>query len=87
MARENNGALFKNMRKEKDTHPDYRGDANVAGIDCWMSAWLKKDKNGHTYMSIAFKEKEPEPAGNYEPKQTLANDDMDDEIPFAPEWR
>jgi len=54
---ENRGALFKNDRKEEDTHPDYRGNINAAGVDYWIDAWLKKDKNGKTYMSLKVKPK------------------------------
>lgn len=31
--KENSGAIFKNDRKEKETHPDYTGIINVAGKD------------------------------------------------------
>jgi len=55
--RDNNGALFKNERKEKDTHPDYNGSALIGGVDMWISAWIKKG-NGKTYMSLAFKPKD-----------------------------
>ena len=37
----NRGALFKNERKEAETHADYRGSINVGGTDFWISAWLK----------------------------------------------
>jgi uncharacterized protein (DUF736 family) len=52
------GALFKNERKETDKHPDYTGQLNVGGVDFWLSAWLKKDRNGRTYMSLSIKLKE-----------------------------
>lgn len=52
------GSLFKNTRKEKETHPDYNGSARIDGHDYWMSAWLKKDKNGGNYMSFSFKRKD-----------------------------
>ncbi len=48
------GVLFKNDRTEKENHPDYKGnytDAN--GAEFWLSAWLKKDKNGNTFMSLS----------------------------------
>jgi hypothetical protein len=50
----NRGVLFKNDRKEKENQPDYKGsysDAN--GQDFWLSAWIKKDKNGNTFMSLS----------------------------------
>jgi uncharacterized protein (DUF736 family) len=53
----NSGALFKNDKKEDEKHPDYRGNVNAAGVDYWLDAWLKKDKNGKTYMRLRLKPK------------------------------
>lgn len=53
----NRGALFKNDRKEKDSHPDYKGSINVDGVDYWLSAWLKEGQKGKFFsMSIQPKE-------------------------------
>jgi len=50
----NRGVLFKNDRKEKETHPDYKGSyTDGDGQEFWLSAWLKKDKNGNTFMSLS----------------------------------
>ncbi len=63
--RELSGALFKNDRKQKETHPDYKGDAKIDGVAYEIGAWLKPGKKG-TFMSLSFK-----------PKQsTQANDGM-----------
>ena len=32
------GALFKNDRKEKPSHPDYRGNAMIKGKKFWVKA-------------------------------------------------
>ena len=61
----NSGALFKNHRKEKDTHPDYRGTCNINGTELEISAWLKKSQKGEMFMSLAFQPprvKPPQPA-------------------------
>lgn len=55
--KDNSGSLFKNDRKETDNHPDYTGSALIDGTEYWQSAWLKKSKDGKTYMSFSYKPK------------------------------
>jgi hypothetical protein len=45
-------SIFKNDRKEKDTHPDYR----IVGLDLngdkiKGALWLKTDRNGNKFMA------------------------------------
>lgn len=71
--------LFKNERKEKDSHPDYRGDgADHDGNPIEVAAWLKKTSAGKTFMSCTFKPKEAKPAA----KPAPAADDFDDPLDF-----
>jgi hypothetical protein len=56
--KENSGSLFKNDKREKDTHPNATGSALIGGVEYWVSAWTKKDKNGNAWQSLAFKPKE-----------------------------
>jgi hypothetical protein len=60
VSNDNSGALFRNERKEKDTHPDHTGKATVAGQEYYVSAWIK-EKNGRKYFSLAFKPVEHKP--------------------------
>lgn len=58
----NNGALFINDKKEKDTHPDYKGSINVDGKEYWISGWKRTSNGGAKYMSLAVKPKEAQSA-------------------------
>ena len=42
--RNNTGAIWKNERREKDTHPHFTGSAIIEGVEYWVSAW-KRDEH------------------------------------------
>jgi hypothetical protein len=75
------GVLFKNDRKERDNHPDYKGSAEVDGVEYWLSAWIKEGQKGK-FMSLSFTPKEdPKNPPAREPvKQTRQR--PDDDIQF-----
>jgi len=82
------GVLFKNDRKEKDSHPDYKGQCEVEGEEFWLSAWIKEGNKGK-FMSLSFtaKDQPKNPPAREPQKQTRTQqrggfDDMDDDIPF-----
>ncbi len=64
----NRGRLFKNDRKEKETHPDFRGDCELSVKDLtallasatgdtvpfYVKGWKKVSKNDVSYLSLAF---------------------------------
>jgi hypothetical protein len=89
--RDNSGALFKNDRKEKETHADYRGSLTAAGVEYWLDAWLNKDKNGNTYLGVKVKPKdapaEPATRGGGAKPNAKGGADLADDIPFAAETR
>lgn len=57
------GALFK-TEKENDRQPDYNGPAMIAGVDYYVSAFIKNnprdpkyDPTKKTFMSLSFQPK------------------------------
>lgn len=56
--RDNSGSLFRNDKKEQDSHPNAKGSAMIDGVEYWVSAWTKKDKNGNPWQSLSFKRKD-----------------------------
>jgi len=77
--KDNSGALFRNKEKEKDTHPDYKGQAMIDGVEYYISSWLNESKNGVKYMSLSFKEKQE---GGYGTKESNMQEAFDDDMPF-----
>lgn len=84
--RDNSGSLFKNDRKKKPNHPDYKGSAMVDGVEYWLSAWTKKTQKGTSFMSLALTPKDDGYGKAARPSRRPADSrtdiDLDDEIPF-----
>lgn len=77
--RDLSGSLFKNDKRTSDNHPNARGSAMVGGVEYWVSAWTKRDKNGNPWQSLSFTPKEQnQPA----PMSATNPDDFDYDIPF-----
>jgi hypothetical protein len=76
------GALFKNTKKETDSHPEYTGPALIHGQEFYVSAWINDGPKGK-YMSLKFKPKEAT-RGTEPAKQDAfgLSDDEQDRIPF-----
>jgi len=84
----NSGALFKNKRRTKDTHPNMQGSINVDGVEYWVSAWTREVKGGprqgEKMISMALTKKDDQPAstGNQGGGMPEPVDDFDDDIPI-----
>lgn len=82
----NRGSIWKNEKKEKDTHPDFTGSLNVDGKDYWVSAWKRKEgaaaRSPALSFSLKLKDGKPMSADRTPRPSGGASDDMDDMIPF-----
>lgn len=80
--KDNTGSLFKNDRKEKETHPDYKGTVRIGGVEYWQSAWVK-DVNGRKYFSQSFTPKEQQPVNAQANNNSQTNfDPQPNDLPF-----
>ena len=55
---ERRGVLFKNHKKEKESDPDYKGEAQVEQREYWLAAWRRKSAKGETFMKLSFQPKQ-----------------------------
>lgn len=86
--KDNSGSLFKNERREKDTHAHARGSALIDGVEYWLDAWTNEDRNGNKYQSLKFKRKDGQQSqsnastgGGYG-EQPNGYGDPDEDLPF-----
>jgi hypothetical protein len=82
----NRGALFRNDRKEQDTHADYNGSINIDGQEYWLNAWIRDGRKGK-YMSLSVRPKDTARqtaarAGNAARQAAESSHSSDDDIPF-----
>jgi hypothetical protein len=88
----NRGSVWRNEKKDKDTHPDFTGSLNVAGVEYWVSAWKRKDGASAKAPALSFsvKPKDDQQAAAQASLKRAGiqnNADINDDIPFAAEFR
>jgi len=77
--KDNSGAIFKNKNPKNEKSPPLSGKAMIAGVEYWVSAWSKTDKNGEKWISFAVNPMNP----TLSQTQTAKQVDLDeDTIPF-----
>jgi len=53
------GVLFRNDKRESESHPNYKGSITIHGVEYWLSAWINEKKDGSgKYMSLKAQPKE-----------------------------
>lgn len=68
----NRGALFINDRKTPGSkQPDYKGSINIAGVEYWLSGWVKDTSKGEM-VSLSVEPKDGPGANNRQNTQTRA---------------
>ena len=81
----NRGSIWKNDKKEKDTHPDFTGKLDVEGVEYWVSAWKRKPDAGPKAPALSFsvKRKDEAPQRERTPAPAAPADEFaDDDLPF-----
>lgn len=78
--RENSGSLFKNDKKETESHPNATGKALIGGVEYWVSAWTKEGAKGK-WQSLSFKPVEAQSTAR-QPAARNRYEEMDDSPPF-----
>lgn len=79
--KDNSGSLFKNDRREKDTHANAKGSALIGGVEYWVDAWTNETQSGDKYQSLKFKRKDAASSGGGQRQQPSGFDDGED-VPF-----
>jgi hypothetical protein len=83
----NTFTLFRNNRKANEKHADFNGTfTDEQGREYWVNAWSKTPKNGgEKFLSGSVRLKENK--NDAPPKVEGRAVDLNDEVPFAPEFR
>jgi hypothetical protein len=77
MPKENSGSMRRNDKGGVESRPDYKGSLNVAGVDYWLSGWIKDSDDGK-WMSLSV-----QPKGDRPPAAKVTPKALDeDDIPF-----
>ena len=83
----NQGAVWKNERRETEKHPHFTGSATINGVDYYVSAW-KRDSEGNPKAPALKFSVTPKLAtvirdSDVPPKPAPENDEpFNDDIPF-----
>ena len=66
------GVLFKNDKDGNEKRPDYKGSAEIEGVQYWVSAWIREGAKGK-FMSMKYEAKEKQSAPTPKPAAAPAS--------------
>lgn len=77
------GALYRNSKAEKPSHPSHTGFADIDGKRYRIAAWVRtKEGTDERFFSLSFRQAEARADDQAKPKQRAAGPTFSDEIPF-----
>lgn len=90
----NRGSIWKNKKmREGKQDADFTGSLNVNGVEFWVNAWKRKEDASPDAPALSFSIRPKEDQGQTPKKADPISSgrslkaDMDDDIPFAAEFR
>ena len=83
----NTFTLFRNNKKTDEKHADFNGTfTDAEGNEYWLNAWSRTPKNGgEKFLGGTVKRKEAKKESA--PAKQQQRVELDDDVPFAPEYR
>ena len=81
------GALYRNTKAEKPSHPSHTGFCEIGGVRYRIAAWVKtSEKDGSKFFSLSFRDAGEQQTAK--PQPTAGGPSFGGEsIPFGPEVR
>ena len=81
------GAMWLNIDRMSEKHPDFNGSLDVNGRKYWVSGWRKKQGANPAAPAITFTIKEKEDAGEVTQRSaheliSPSTHEFDDDLPF-----
>ena len=75
------GAIWKNKKKDTPKHPDFKGEAEIDGVQYWVSAWKRGENDNPQGPSLKFQFERKQAAPQAAPDASSPAG-FDDDIPF-----
>lgn len=69
------GVLFKNDKGDNEKRPDYKGSAEIEGVQYWVSAWIRDTSKGKC-LSMKYERKEQQSEQASQSSSSVKDDNM-----------